>query len=333
VAGLGLGVAIASLTDSGAEAASGLKKHFASMKDETVASFDAIKDALAAGDIGKAAKILWLTLKQEWKRGIRPLQEAWIGFKGYFQEIATRAVYGVIGVFTNAWASIRSGWAGLAAAMAVIWTTLTTHIKSVWGATQDWLTKAMLITMAAVDPDFTIEEAIEHTDKAAADRKRMQQDEADAKFKSIRDTFTGDLDAAEADRAQFMAGIDDARRRDLEGIAKGAAEAMTGMDTSIANARRELQQARAEAKQARRDYDTQTGKGRDKDTPPLPDIETAKQWDVRKMAGISMANITRLGNLMQGTKMERLQQKQVEQGEEHTRLLRDIAYAGGRFGP
>ena len=37
-----------------------------------------LSDALAAGDIALAAKILWLSLKMEWKRGIHFLNGLWI---------------------------------------------------------------------------------------------------------------------------------------------------------------------------------------------------------------------------------------------------------------
>ena len=47
------------------------------LKADGEAALQGIKDALAAGDIGLAARILWLTLKMEWQKGIRPLAEAW----------------------------------------------------------------------------------------------------------------------------------------------------------------------------------------------------------------------------------------------------------------
>ncbi|MFQ3593691.1 MAG: hypothetical protein SNJ82_10990, partial [Gemmataceae bacterium] len=54
-----------------------------------------ISDALAAGDIGLAARILWLTLKMEFQKGVLWLEEKWIDFKNFFIDTFYRAVYGL----------------------------------------------------------------------------------------------------------------------------------------------------------------------------------------------------------------------------------------------
>jgi hypothetical protein len=67
-------------------------------------------DALAAGDIALAGKILWLTLKMEWQRGVGFLQSKWLDFKGFFIGIFQSAVYSVAGLMTDAWAGLQTGW-------------------------------------------------------------------------------------------------------------------------------------------------------------------------------------------------------------------------------
>ena len=58
--------------------------------------FNKYKDALIAGDFGLAARILWLTLKMEWQKGIHWLTEWWIAFKEVFMKTATDAFYGAV---------------------------------------------------------------------------------------------------------------------------------------------------------------------------------------------------------------------------------------------
>jgi hypothetical protein len=46
-------------------------------KSDALQAFEGISEALIAGDIGLAAKILWLTLKMEWLKGKLALLKKW----------------------------------------------------------------------------------------------------------------------------------------------------------------------------------------------------------------------------------------------------------------
>lgn len=74
-----LGAYLLYVTGAGAKALSWLAGKFNSLKQDAMAAWQGIGDALAAGDIALAAKILWLTLRLEWDRGVSVLQKIWLG--------------------------------------------------------------------------------------------------------------------------------------------------------------------------------------------------------------------------------------------------------------
>ena len=71
IAGVGaLAAYLITSTDVGGQALGWLGDKFNSLKETALAAWKGIGDALAAGDIGLAAKILWLTLKLQWQTQI-----------------------------------------------------------------------------------------------------------------------------------------------------------------------------------------------------------------------------------------------------------------------
>lgn len=96
-----LGGYMAVVSTKGGDALSWLGQQFATLREEATAAWQGIASALASGDIGLAARILWLTLKMEWQKGIAWLTEKWIGFKETFMATATEAVYGTASILTK----------------------------------------------------------------------------------------------------------------------------------------------------------------------------------------------------------------------------------------
>ncbi len=72
-----LGAYLVYATGIGAKALNWLGDKFDILADDARQAYQGISAALASGDIGSAAKILWLTLKLEWTRGTAALREIW----------------------------------------------------------------------------------------------------------------------------------------------------------------------------------------------------------------------------------------------------------------
>jgi hypothetical protein len=100
-----LGATLIYSTDVAGKAVDWLGTKFGTLKNDAVQAYQGIADAMAAGDMALAAKILWLTLKMEWTRGVNVLEKAWLNFKHFFVQIAYDAFDGA----RAAWEMIQHG--------------------------------------------------------------------------------------------------------------------------------------------------------------------------------------------------------------------------------
>jgi len=66
-----------------------------SLKDETMKTLDAIKAAMASGDIGAAARVAWSYVKMEWANGVAYIGKLWYDFKAGFLSTIYSAFYGM----------------------------------------------------------------------------------------------------------------------------------------------------------------------------------------------------------------------------------------------
>ena len=119
-----------------------LGNRFTALKDTALAAWKGIGDALAAGDLGLAAKILWLTLKMEWQKGVNALNQVWVKVKEFFLATWTEAVFGAAAIATNAWAGLQAGWTETVDVMRDAWSMFTTFIAKNWNRVVGFLKQA-----------------------------------------------------------------------------------------------------------------------------------------------------------------------------------------------
>ncbi len=106
---LALGGIFILTSKTGGKAVEWLAQKFVNLKNEVSTAWKEISAALVAGDLSRAANILWLTLKLQWAKGVFALQSIWIGFKLFFVKIWNEAVYAAMSVIAGLWQAFDTG--------------------------------------------------------------------------------------------------------------------------------------------------------------------------------------------------------------------------------
>jgi len=169
---VGLGAYIVTSTDIGAKALQFLKDKFSTLKDSALSSFQGIRDALTAGNFKLAAKILWLTLKAEWQRGVNFLNGIWIGIKESMLSVASTTFFGVALLLNDAGAAIKNSWADTVAFLGKVWDIFSFGVKTAWNSAQAFLQKGYLKLRKLFDKSFDIELATELVDQEKAKKDK-----------------------------------------------------------------------------------------------------------------------------------------------------------------
>jgi hypothetical protein len=96
-----------------------------------------IGDALAAGDIQLAAKILWTGLKLAWAEGTKELNVKWIGFKASMTKVAIEAFYGVLDAYQIVKAALLTAFAETANFFVGAWSSAVAEVTKVFDVLEE----------------------------------------------------------------------------------------------------------------------------------------------------------------------------------------------------
>ncbi len=246
-----LGAVLLHVTGVGATALAWLGERFQVLKSDALAAWQEIGDALAAGDLALAAKILWLTLKMEWKRGIHFLNGLWIKFKEFFLSIATNAVFGAAKILNDGWAAIEVAWTETVGFLADAWSIFTNVLTKTWHSTVGFIKKAWVRLKSLFDSDVDVNAEVNRinseTSQAneAADEKML---EAVGRRDRERQERRAQI---ERDRAGVESTLTNMQQEEHARRQRDFAEDLAGTEGELADARREWQQAIAEAAKKR----------------------------------------------------------------------------------
>jgi len=141
VAALGAYLVVA--TGAGGKALTWLGEKFGVLKDDALTAYQGIADAMAAGDISLAVKVLWLSIKMEWTRGVNFLEKAWLNFRNFFIRIGYDAWHGLLAVVEVVWNALEVGWIETTAFFSKTWARFTGFFAKTWeriksGAKKAW---------------------------------------------------------------------------------------------------------------------------------------------------------------------------------------------------
>ena len=250
------------VSGAGGQALSWLGQQFAALQDTALAAWEGISDALASGDIGLAARILWLTLKMEWQKGVAWLTDKWIGFKEAFMTVATEAVYGTAKILTSAWAGIQTAWVEAVAFMSKAWTTFTHHVVTGWRTAQNWIAKKFVQLMAMLDSSVDAEGAMRILDEEFAREQRQRDAATQQQLRDIETTRQAKRQAIDQEERGTLEALEDERkRRHAERQRQNDADLKAAED-AVDEAKRQWQKALDEAARKRAELKETAAPGR-----------------------------------------------------------------------
>jgi hypothetical protein len=265
-------------SDAGSQALSWLGEQFNALRETVLAAWQGISDALAAGDIGLAMKILWLTLKIEFKKGLLWLEEKWVNFKNFFINTFYRAVYGLARFLNDAWASIQVAWVETISFLSNAWTDFIGILQKTWNRFSGFFKKVWARVKSVFKGNDADEEIARINDEVAAEDNAINA-RRDAAIKEREIERQRRRAAIEGERAGIedeLNRMQEAERAERE---KRKQETLAAGEADIAAARQEWEDALAEAKRKREEADARVPERMKRpDIPELDEVaDTARE--------------------------------------------------------
>ncbi|HNQ22492.1 MAG TPA: hypothetical protein PKK06_05300 [Phycisphaerae bacterium] len=246
-----LGTYILHATGAGAKALGWLAERFGTLRDEAVASYQGIADALAAGDITLAAKILWLTLKMEWTRGINFLEQAWLNFRNFFIRIGYDAWHGLLAVAEIVWHALEVGWIETTAFLSKTWTQFTGWVQEAWAWTGRQLVKAWHFVRSQFDSSFDAEAARRAADEYYETKKAEIEQETGRKLAEREERRRRQRELATQVHEATLAEIGRENLKKHQQLDSEYRQRLAENEADLAQARKEWQDALAAARRKR----------------------------------------------------------------------------------
>jgi len=319
------------VSGAGQQALSWLGRQLAALRDTALAAWKGISDALAAGDIGLAAKILWLTLKMEWQKGVAWLTDKWIGFKEAFMAVATEAVYGTAKILTSAWAGLQTAWVETVAFMSTAWTTFTHHLVTGWRTAQNWIAKKFVQLMAMFDDSVDAEGAMRILDEDFAREQRGRDQATQQQLRDIETTRQAKRRAIDQEERGTIEALEDERqRRHVERKRQYDADLKAAED-AVAEAKRQWQEALDEAARKRAEIKETAAPDRVKGIGDLESLDF-EGLARRSISVVGTFNPLAAAGLGTGGPLERAARAGEETAKNTRKLVQQAQHGGLVFG-
>jgi len=247
-----LGAYLLTATQAGGKALDWLGGKFDTLKKDALAAYQGIGDALAAGDLALAAKILWLTLKVQWKRGVHALLDVWLTFKHAFLKLVYGTWYGSLALAELVWHGLEIGWIETTAFLSKTWTRFVTFFKQTW-ENMKWAAKRAWVWIKSVFDD-SVDTQAENAkiDEARNEAFRRIADERNRAIHERERQRQRNREAEERRHQARMLEIGKAHQRKRDEMANEYRDRMKAAEDELARAREEWKAALAEAAKKRK---------------------------------------------------------------------------------
>ncbi|MBT4816243.1 MAG: phage tail tape measure protein, partial [Lentisphaerae bacterium] len=199
----------------GGKAIAWLGDQFAWLSETARAAFKGIGDALAAGDIQLAARVLWLSLKLVFQQGVNSLMGLWLDLKHGILGVWIGVKAGLLKTWQTLWFALKEiairngiaepllegfhliefGWLKVTQAMGRMWMELVSQIFKAWNrvqagikSAQQWIGEIAIDVMGYFDQSLDTEGA----KQMLRDDYAGQQAELASEMQSTESVFDAD---------------------------------------------------------------------------------------------------------------------------------------------
>ena len=245
---IALGATILTATDIGAEALQWLGDRFRSLKGTVFKVIGGITDALKAGDISLAAKVLWLGLKLAWQTGVNALQEIWANLWAEVRIAGIEVWSQIIGAFREFRQFLESAFPNLTAAIVETWSSMVFALRSTWANFQKWLTDQIIKIWGFFDKDINVQGMLDlNSQELQADLQNIEADHTARVAEAIRKQQRSPEEIA-AEHALENAEAEARKLNSFAGVVADRNQSITDAANELKNAQAELNAATELAK-------------------------------------------------------------------------------------
>ncbi len=273
-------------TGSGAKALAWLGTRFTVLKADALSAYQGIADALAAGDITLAVKILWLTLKMEWMRGVNFLEKLWLNFRNFFIKIGYDAWHGLLAVAEIVWHALEIGWIETTAFFSKLWAGFTGFFAKTWENIKAGAQKAWNWIKSLFDDSVDLET-----------ENKMVEEQKQAAIAGIEDEQQRQIAQREAQREAERRRAAAVHEATLGEIGRQNQEKHRALDTEYAQRMAENEADLAKTRQEWREA-IETAKRKRQEQESAPDVLEGPD-DIINKARDALAGLGDIGDLMQ----------------------------------
>lgn len=268
-----LGGTLLVVSGAGAEALAWLGEQFGWLRDTVYKVAGGIADALAAGDIGLAAQILWLALKVTWEKGTLALRKVWERTTQFFVGLFYDALAGTLTIAETIWHGLQVVWIETTSFMSKGWERFTSFLTETWLTIANLLTKTWNRLRGLFDSSFDAAAANLAADQALIDKLGENDRQA---AKALADLEAQRAGAREREAQVHAQTEEEIAKAHLESLEEGAAESQKRIDAAQAEldqASDDLARSIEQAKKRREEADKAGGPPRRRTGDPLADLE------------------------------------------------------------
>jgi hypothetical protein len=326
-----LGAYLIYTTDIAGKAVDWLGQKFSILKDDALAAYQGIADAMVAGDMALAAKILWLTLKMEWTRGVNVLEKAWLNFRNFFIRIGYDAFYGMLAAAQTVWHGLEVGWIETTAFFSRTWQGFVSFFAKTWENIKAGAQKTWNWIKSLFDESFDLQT-----------ENKLVEDQRQRAIASIEDEKQRKLAEREAERQSQR---DQAARTNdatLEEIGRQHAEKYQALDAEydarmaentkdLAAARKEWKDSIQRAKDKRAEKELEKPAAVEKANTAWMDVGDVLTEAANKISVTGTFNATAAWGLGTGSAADRTAKATEETARNTKRILDETKNGGVRF--